>query len=84
MTDTELIEIREQARVEKNWILSDQIREYLDTKHSFIFDTKNGQVIYHCLSNMTRGKLIQNLNKDIKANKQFDSWLYSIRSSILK
>lgn len=37
----QLIEIRKQARENKDWKLSDEIRNYLDTKLVFIFDTKD-------------------------------------------
>jgi hypothetical protein len=78
---SELIEIREIARINKDFKLSDEIRNYLDTKESFIFDTKDGQIIYHELKGMTRSKLIDKINNDKRANKIFDSWLYSIKSS---
>ena len=78
---SELIEIREEARANKDWKLSDEIRDYLDTKQSFVFDTKDGQVVYHELKGMTRSKLIDKINKDKRAEKMFDAWLYSMRSS---
>ena len=43
---SELIHVREVARADRDWKLSDEIRDYLDTKHTFIFDTKDGQNIY--------------------------------------
>ena len=43
----ELVDLRNEAREQKNWKLSDEIRDYLDTKHTFIFDTNEGQVVYH-------------------------------------
>jgi cysteinyl-tRNA synthetase len=43
----ELVDMRENARYNKNWKLADKIRDLLDTKHVFVFDTKEGQVIYH-------------------------------------
>jgi len=78
---SELIDIREEARTNKDWKLSDEIRDYLDTKESFVFDTKDGQVIYHELKGMTRDKLIEKINIDKRAYKMFDAWIYSIRSS---
>ena len=78
---SELIEIRRKARVNNNYALSDEIRNYLDTKESFIFDTKEGQVIYHELKGMTRSELIKKLNKGKQANKLFHSWLYSMSKS---
>jgi hypothetical protein len=70
---SELIEIRRKARVNNNYALSDEIRNY--------FDTKEGQVIYHELKGMTRSELIKKLNKGKQANKLFDSWLYSMSKS---
>jgi len=78
---SELIEIREEARANKDWKLSDEIRDYLDTKQSFVFDTKDGQAVYHELKEMTRIKLIDKINKDKRAEKIFDAWLYSMQSS---
>lgn len=77
--DSELIEIREEARKNKEWKLSDEIRDYLDTKEIFVFDTKDGQVIYYELEGMTRSKLIDKINKDKRAEKIFDAWLYSMQ-----
>ena len=34
----ELIELRKHSRLAKDWGLSDDIRDYLDLKHIFIFD----------------------------------------------
>jgi hypothetical protein len=78
---SELIDIREEARLNKDWKLSDKLRNYLDTKQSFVFDTKDGQVVYHELKGMTRTKLIDKINKGKRAEKIFDAWLYSMRSS---
>lgn len=78
---SELIEIRRKARINNNYALSDEIRNYLDTKESFIFDTKDGQVVYHELKGMTRSKLIEKINANKRAEKMFDSWLYSVKSS---
>ena len=78
---SELIDIREEAKADKDWKLSDEIRNYLDTKQSFVFDTKDGQVVYHELEGMTRIKLIEKLNREKQANKLFDAWLYSMNKS---
>ena len=77
----ELIYIRSQARESKEWALCDQIRGYLDTKHVFIVDTANGQQVSYMLSG-TREQFINNLNKDIQAEKRFNAWLYSTKQSI--
>jgi len=73
----ELVDLRREAREQKNWKLSDKIRDYLDTKHSFVFDTKDGQVVYH-RTNGTRTDLINQLKEDARADKTFDAWLYSL------
>ena len=73
----ELVDLRRKAREQKNWKLSDKIRDYLDTKHSFVFDTKDGQVIYHGAKG-TRTDLINQLKEDSRAVKIFNSWLYSL------
>lgn len=44
----ELIDIRKKAREDKDWNLSDDIRNYLDTKLVYIFDSKFGQEVYYC------------------------------------
>ena len=78
---SELIEIRKKARANNNYALSDEIRNYLDDKESFVFDTKEGQVVYHELKGMTRSKLIEKINREKQANKLFDAWLYSMNKS---
>ena len=79
-TIDELINLRQEARDEKNWKLSDEIRTYLDSRHSFIFDTNDGQVIYHRL-NGTREELIIHLKENALAEKIFNSWLYSLQAA---
>jgi len=81
---SELVEIRKDARLNNDYSLSDKIRDYLDTKQTFIFDTKEGQVVYHELKGMTRSKIIHKINKDKRAEKMFDAWLYSMRKSLKK
>lgn len=77
----ELIDIRKFARENKNWKLSDEIRNYLDEKLVFIFDTKYGQEVWF----MPKGSRITNriemekrIKDDIRYNNNFDAWLYSI------
>lgn len=77
----ELIAIREEARQEKNWKLSDDIRDYLDTKHVYVFDTPNQQVVYHRTGG-TRQDLINQIKEDQRAQKLFDAWLYSMNISV--
>lgn len=80
LTIDELVNLRQEARVEKNWKLSDEIRTYLDSRHAFIIDTNDGQVIYH-RSNGTREELIVQLKESSRAEKTFNSWLYSLRAA---
>ncbi len=77
----ELIFLREQARLNKDWALSDEIRDFLDEKNVFIFDTKDGYEIYYEVKKITRKELELQIKSDIAANKNFDSWLYSIQNS---
>ena len=82
----ELVDIREIVRKNKDWKLSDKIRDYLDSKLVFIFDTPNGQEIYYypSNSNITRNKLIESINTKSRAEKNFNAWLYSVNESITK
>ena len=76
-----LIEIRDEARQNKDWILSDEIRTYLDSKHVFIIDTQEGQKIYH-RKNKTRNGLIKELKQESRATKLFDAWLFSMNNKM--
>ena len=75
-----LIDIRKQYRADKNWQMCDAIRDYLDSKHVFIFDTPEGQVIYNEVKG-TRQDVIDKINRDKKAEAAFDAWLYSTKQS---
>ena len=77
----ELIVLREEARQLKNWKLADDIRAYLDTKHIFVFDKKDEQVVYHRTEG-SRQDLINSLKKECRAERIFDAWLFSIKQSI--
>jgi hypothetical protein len=76
----ELVALRQGARVEKNWQLADEIRDYLDSQHSFVFDTKDGQVVYHRAEG-TRSELVVQLKDQARSEKRFDSWLYSLKAA---
>ncbi|WP_242117113.1 hypothetical protein [Aestuariivivens sediminicola] len=75
-----LIAMREDARQMKNYALSDNIRNYLDSKHIFIFDSKQGQIVYHRKTG-TRSDLIKEIKEDLQAQKLFDSWLFSMQQT---
>jgi hypothetical protein len=91
-----LIEDRKQARLDKDWELCDQIRNYLDTKYVFIFDTKEGQIVYNLFekyfNNKNKMEITKDLNnrqyleykikQDIDSEKRFDAWLFSVKKSI--
>lgn len=77
----ELIEIREDARQKKDWALSDKIRVYLDSKHVFIFDTDGGQIVYH-RKKESRNSLINKLKKELRVEKLFNAWLFSMNAKI--
>lgn len=79
---SELIFIRSEARKNKNFKLSDEIRNYLDGKNTFIFDTKDGQVVHYELDGMTRDGLVEKINKNKIAEANFDAWLFSIKKSL--
>lgn len=110
----ELIDMRKDARLKKDWSTSDEIRDYLDSLLVFIFDVKDGQDVYHLnkkyfdevyeynidgvkwsetktqkierlhsIKFETRRKFVEwNIQKDIRADKYFEAWLYSTRESI--
>jgi hypothetical protein len=76
----ELLDKRKLARQNKDWEMSDIIRDKLDKNFVFVFDTPKGEDVYFELEGMTRDKLIEKINKDKRAEKQFDAWLYSMNS----
>lgn len=71
-----LLEIREKARENKDWSLSDQIRDILDERLDFVFDTKEGQLLHSYsesfFKNMPKIACIYNLNFTNK--RQFVEW----------
>ena len=87
----ELIELREKARLDKNYKLSDEIRNILDERLCFIFDTKEGQEVYHLpysyfkfKDKFEHTKIMSNrqfveyrIKKDILADKYLESWIYT-------
>ena len=64
----ELIEIRKEARQNKDWKLCDEIRNYLDIKLVFIFDTKAGQEIYYLFEEYFKNK--ENKEKEQKVSTE--------------
>lgn len=76
----ELIEERKNARINKNWNLSDKIRDYLDNKLVFIFDAKFGQEVYYLIEGFLKRKEQKEETK-LMSNRQYLE--YAIRSGIL-
>ena len=72
----ELIALRAEARSAKNWQLADDIRDYLDSKHIFVFDRADEQVVYHRTQG-SRQDLIDQIKKENRADKLFEAWLFS-------
>lgn len=83
----ELIYLRGIFKKDKNYLETDRIRDYLDSKLSFVFDTIDGfQEVYHMPKsvfikkpdNMTDRKYVEVLiSRRIKADRLFDAWLYT-------
>ncbi len=92
----ELVYIRQIVRNRKQWKLSDEIRNYLDTKLAFVFDTKEGQEVYHLSEEyfklqdrfpetkmLSKRQYVEyKIKQDINADKFFDAWIYSMQQSI--
>ena len=78
-----LVHLRKEARLNKDFKLSDQIRDILDTKFVFIFDHKEGQEVFFRKKG-TRAELIKEIQKDRDADKLFRSWLFSTKASALR
>ncbi len=78
----EIIDLRRRAREAKDYYLSDVLRDYLDSKKVFVFDTKYGQEEL-CTGNAKDRKEAERMvQSDIRAEKNFDAWLVSIRKQI--
>ena len=71
-----LLEIREKARQNKDWSSSDQIRDILDERLDFVFDTKEGQDLYSYsefyFKNMSKIEKIYGIT--FKTKRQFVEW----------
>jgi len=78
---SELVDLRNIARQEKDWEICDKIRNYLDTKNIIIFDTPDGQIVHYELKGTTRQDVIDRINKNKRLDRIFDAWLYSTSKS---
>lgn len=58
----ELVYLREIVREQKDFKLSDEIRNILDSRGSFVFDTKYGQEVFHLGSGYIREEVVKNYN----------------------
>lgn len=93
MNIDEMIYERGLVREKKDWVESDRLRDVLDGYLVFVFDGKDGQEVYHLTERyfefkdrkvetmaMNKRQYVEYLIKrDIRANNNFDAWLYSIR-----
>lgn len=88
MTTGFLIDARAAARRAGRYSLSDKIREHLDNRLSFVFDTKDGPEVHHLTASFFMRKpnhithrqyLEERISSDIRAEKRFDAWLYSMK-----
>ena len=77
LTD-ELVHLRELARANKDWKLSDEIRDELASRGSFVTDTKDGQEVVH--TRMAKDEYHRALSITKKADAAFDAWLFSMNS----
>jgi len=91
----ELLYIRQQAYINRNYELTDQIRSYLDDQLVFTFDFKEGQEVYHlCIDHfrfknkkeetekMNNRKYVEYIIKrDKRAESNLDAWIFSNKSS---
>lgn len=82
----ELIELRKLSRANRDYSKSDEIRNYLDSKYVFVYDTKDGQEVYHLnkdyfkrkKEDMTNRQFFEIKNRtNINANSNFDAWLHT-------
>jgi len=90
----ELISLRQSAKFNKDYGLSDQIRDELDKRLSFIFDHPDGfQEVWHLpetyfrnydpIIHGTKRKYVElRWRQDRQAEDRFNAWLYSQQESI--
>jgi hypothetical protein len=77
--ESELVYKREKARENKDFVLSDKIRDELDSKGVIIFDTKDGQEVYYTI-NSTRQDVVDKINRHKRAEAMFNAWLFSMKN----
>ena len=80
--DSELVEVRRLAREDKNWVIADKIRDYLDGRAVIIMDTPEGEVVYYELDGTTRKDVIARINKNKRLDAMVDAWIYTVKSSV--
>lgn len=67
LTD-ELTDVREKARTDRNFTLSDLIRIELDKRGSFVFDTPIGQEVYHLGKGFKRADITKEFKRKFDRN----------------
>ncbi len=77
-----LIDLRQFARTNGNYELSDKIRDKLITHSVFIIDTKECQEVHHELKGTTKQQFYNKIKRDIQANNNFDAWLFTQKQKI--
>ncbi len=91
MNYEQLLEDRKQARIDKNYAESDTIRDTLDAKLIFTFDTKDFQEVYYLTSGYFKKKPVKMSNRkyleyiiqrDIRAENNFNSWLFTQKNTL--
>lgn len=82
----ELLELRRGARAVKDYRMSDQLRDELDSRGVFVFDAPDGnggefqEVHYPPPGPSANRKAVElRMQRDSRANRQFDAWLTSNR-----
>jgi hypothetical protein len=78
----QLIEQRAFARSQGLYETADKIRDQLDSMNTFVFDTPDGQEVYFELPGTTREDVVKKIQDDARAEKQFDAWLFSMKSKM--
>jgi len=93
----ELIELRKTLRETKNYKFMDVIRNYLDTRLVFIFDSTWGQEVYFLTERyfrfkdkfeqtklMTNRKYVEyRIQQESRSERMLDAWIYTVRGVVI-
>lgn len=80
MNIDKLVFERKQAYDKKDYKESDRLRDLLDENNVFCFDMKDGTHEVHYIPKckpITRRELIEEMKRNRKAEKEFESWAYT-------